>query len=172
MNKKVLILAGLIILAFIIVIVANPTKIKNDRKDDSNDTSTQDSVEYESRIDVNSEKVKTSSKLTELTKETVLESNRENPKTAASSSLVKVNYIGWLASTGEVFQSSLDYYPDGIEFTLGELIKGWNDGIVGMKEGEVTRLFIPSDQAYGANANGGIPANSDLIFDIELLEVK
>jgi FKBP-type peptidyl-prolyl cis-trans isomerase FkpA len=87
---------------------------------------------------------------------------------------VSVHYTGAVASTGTVFQSSKDFGTESITFPLGNVIKGWTDGIPGMKVGGTRRLIIPAAQAYGANPPGGsgIPANADLVFDVELVNVK
>jgi FKBP-type peptidyl-prolyl cis-trans isomerase len=84
---------------------------------------------------------------------------------------VTAHYTGALVSDGTIFQSSKD---TGQPFTapLSNLIKGWQDGIPGMKPGGVRRLVIPAAQAYGSQAQPGIPANSDLVFDIELVSVQ
>lgn len=86
---------------------------------------------------------------------------------------VTVNYTGRLPD-GTIFDSSI---PRGQAFTFnlggGQVIKGWDQGIVGMKEGGTRRLIIPSDLAYGNQAVGDvIPANATLIFDVELLDVQ
>lgn len=85
---------------------------------------------------------------------------------------VTAHYTGALASTGVIFQSSLDN-GQPIPFSLSGVIKGWTDGVPGMKVGGKRRLLIPADQAYGANPPGGsgIPANADLVFDIELVKI-
>ncbi len=87
---------------------------------------------------------------------------------------VSVHYTGAIAATGEVFQSSKDFGVEPITFPLSGVIKGWTDGIPGMKVGGTRRLIIPSAQAYGANPpqGSGIPANADLVFDVELISVK
>jgi FKBP-type peptidyl-prolyl cis-trans isomerase len=84
-----------------------------------------------------------------------------------SGDTVTVDYTGALASTGVIFQSSLDS-GQPISFSLNGVIKGWTDGVPGMKVGGTRRLLIPAAQAYGSNAQPGIPANSDLVFDITL----
>jgi len=84
---------------------------------------------------------------------------------------VTMDYTGALVANGVVFQSSLDA-GQPITYPLTDLIKGWQEGVPGMKVGGTRRLVIPSDQAYGANAQGGIPANSDLVFDITLRAIK
>ncbi len=98
--------------------------------------------------------------------------------TAQNGDIVSVNYTGTLTD-GTKFDSSLDHGKP-IQFTLGvgQVIKGWDQGIVGMKVGDKKKLTIPPELAYGAqaipDARGGIliPANSTLIFDVELVDVK
>lgn len=84
---------------------------------------------------------------------------------------VKAHYTGWLPD-GTMFDSSMDG-DDPIEFALGagELIKGWDEGVVGMKVGGRRRLVIPPGLAYGAEGRNPIPAMSTLVFDIQLVEI-
>lgn len=86
---------------------------------------------------------------------------------------VKVNYIGWSCSTGKQFDSSFDR-GEPIEFALDEVIKGWGEGMVGMKVGGERVLIIPPDLAYGANPPQGstIAKGETLAFVIELIETK
>lgn len=86
---------------------------------------------------------------------------------------VAVHYTGWLADGGTKFDSSLDR-GEPFQFALGQgqVIKGWDEGLSTMKVGGKRRLIIPPGLGYGANAQGSIPANSTLIFDVELVEVK
>ena len=93
---------------------------------------------------------------------------------AKASSTVTVNYTGAVAATGTIFQSSLDNGGQPVSFALNQVIKGWSEGVPGMKVGGTRRLLIPANLAYGANppAGSGIPANADLVFDITLLAVK
>ncbi len=83
---------------------------------------------------------------------------------------VKADYTGALAKDGTIFQSSLD---SGQPFTtkLSGVIPGWQTGMIGMKEGGTRRMVIPAAQAYGSQAQQGIPANSDLVFDVTLHKV-
>ena len=83
---------------------------------------------------------------------------------------VTVNYTGALAKDGTIFQSSLDL-GQPVSFGLDQVIKGWTQGIPGMKVGGTRRLIIPASLAYGAQAQGGIPANSDLVFDVDLIKI-
>lgn len=87
-----------------------------------------------------------------------------------SGDTITADYTGALASTGTIFQSSLD---SGQPFTspLSGLIAGWQQGIPGMKVGGTRRLIIPSALGYGAQSQVGIPANSDLVFDISLVSI-
>ncbi len=80
---------------------------------------------------------------------------------------VKAHYTGALAKDGTIFQSSYDM-GESVEFGLDGVIKGWTDGVPGMKVGGTRRLLIPAAQAYGPAERPGIPANSDLVFDITL----
>ena len=85
----------------------------------------------------------------------------------------RVHYTGWLKS-GQKFDSSLDR-NEPFEFTLGAgmVIKGWDEGVAGMKVGGKRKLEIPPALGYGARGAGGIiPANADLIFEVELLGLR
>jgi FKBP-type peptidyl-prolyl cis-trans isomerase len=85
---------------------------------------------------------------------------------------VTVDYTGAVAATGTIFQSSLDS-GQPVSFPLSGVIKGWTEGVPGMKVGGTRRLIIPADMAYGANppAQSGIPANAPLVFDITLHKI-
>ena len=85
---------------------------------------------------------------------------------------ISVHYIGTLLN-GQKFDSSVDRgEPFSFRVGDGQVIAGWEQGILGMKTGGRRRLVIPADLAYGSQAVGPIPANSPLIFEIELLEIK
>lgn len=100
-----------------------------------------------------------------------------NGTEATSNHHVVVHYTGWLnegGKKGKKFDSSKDR-SEPFEFTLGvgQVIKGWDEGVKGMKVGGHRTLMIPSALGYGARGAGGaIPPNADLIFDVELLGVK
>ena len=84
---------------------------------------------------------------------------------------ITAHYTGALCKNGIIFQSSHDFGKP-ISFGLNQVIRGWTDGVPGMKVGGMRRLIIPSDMAYGsARAASNIPPNSDLVFDIELVDI-
>jgi FKBP-type peptidyl-prolyl cis-trans isomerase len=94
---------------------------------------------------------------------------------AVDGSLVSVQYTGWLASTHQKFDSSYDRNrPFEFRLGAGNVIRGWDLGVAGMKVGGKRNLVIPAALGYGAAGAGGglIPPNADLVFDVELLEVK
>jgi len=90
---------------------------------------------------------------------------------------VTVHYTGWLYQNGQQgakFDSSRDR-NDPFRFALGAgmVIRGWDEGVAGMKVGGKRTLIIPADMGYGARGAGGvIPPNATLVFDVELLEVR
>ncbi len=89
---------------------------------------------------------------------------------AATGMTVEVHYTGWLTN-GDKFDSSLDRgRPFSFGLGLRQVIKGWDQGVVGMKEGGKRRLTIPPELGYGSREMGPIPANSTLIFEVELLK--
>lgn len=95
-----------------------------------------------------------------------------NGATATATSSVTATYTGALATSGKIFQSSLDTGQPFTASLSSGVIQGWTAGVPGMKVGGTRRLFIPAQYAYGAQSVAGIPANSDLVFDITLLAVK
>jgi peptidylprolyl isomerase len=83
---------------------------------------------------------------------------------------VKINYTGWLPD-GTVFDSNKDKGRGPAEFDLGGLILGWQVGIPGMKPGGIRKLVIQPSKGYGNQEKGKIPANSTLVFEVELISV-
>lgn len=84
---------------------------------------------------------------------------------------ITAHYTGALAANGIIFQSSHDFGRPAT-FGLNQVIKGWTDGVPGMKIGGTRRLIIPAEMAYGANSPApNIPPNSNLVFDIELIAI-
>ncbi len=98
---------------------------------------------------------------------------------AVAGSKVTVHYTGWIYDNrtetkhGKTFDSS---FKNGEPFTFalgaGQVIRGWDEGVAGMKVGGKRTLMIPPDYGYGDRRVGPIPAGSSLVFDVELLDVK
>lgn len=154
-------------------------------KNEQNDTTT---TQSDSRDELKNEQNDTTtpsdqSESTETTRirtdsgleyEIIQEGSGDSPQPG---NLLNVHYTGWLNSNGEPgqeFDSSIKRNkPYYFRIGRGHVIKGWDEGVMGMKVGEKRRLFIPSHLAYGPRSVGPvIRANSNLIFDVELLGVK
>jgi FKBP-type peptidyl-prolyl cis-trans isomerase len=85
---------------------------------------------------------------------------------------VEVHYTGWLVN-GTKFDSSKDHGAP-FSFLLGarQVIKGWDEGVAGMKPGGVRKLIVPPELGYGSRPTGPIPANSTLIFEVQFLKAQ
>jgi FKBP-type peptidyl-prolyl cis-trans isomerase FkpA len=103
----------------------------------------------------------------------IYEDTREGEGAVATAGQrVSVHYTGWLTN-GTKFDSSKDR-NDPFDFPLGggRVIRGWDEGVQGMKVGGVRKLTIPPELGYGARGAGGvIPPNATLVFEVELLEI-
>jgi FKBP-type peptidyl-prolyl cis-trans isomerase len=100
-------------------------------------------------------------------------------KEAVAGKTVEVHYTGWLfepsakQQRGKQFDSSVGRGPFSFPLGAGRVIKGWDEGVAGMKVGGKRTLVIPPELGYGARGAGGvIPPNATLMFDVELLDVK
>lgn len=98
--------------------------------------------------------------------------------TATAGRSVSVNYTGWLYDAskpdnkGTQFDTSIGRGAFSFLLGGGQVIAGWDQGVVGMKVGGKRRLIIPPSLGYGSSANGPIPGNSTLVFDVDLLAVQ
>ena len=124
---------------------------------------------------VNQEKDKMQEKgITEL----IITDNKVGDGREAEKGLtVTVHYTGWLYEDGEKttkFDSSVDRRePFSFVLGVGQVIKGWDNGVSGMQVGGSRTIVIPSDMGYGSRGAGSvIPPNSDLIFEVELIEIQ
>lgn len=98
---------------------------------------------------------------------------------ATKGKLIVVHYRGWLYddeaddNKGIEFDASYSREPFTIPLGAGVVVKGWEEGLVGMKTGGIRKLIIPPELAYGSNGAGDvIPPDSALIFEVELLQVR
>ena len=97
---------------------------------------------------------------------------------ATAGATAVVNYTGWLYAPdteslrGQQFDSSAGRAPFSFQLGAGQVIRGWDEGVQGMKVGGKRTLILPPEMGYGAGGAGPIPPNASLIFDVELLEVR
>jgi peptidylprolyl isomerase len=108
----------------------------------------------------------------ELVVEPLAEPASADSRPAQPGDFVLVHYTGRSWSTGEVFDSSRNRQPFPFQLGVGQVIRGWDIGMVGLRVGEEVRLIIPPDLAYGeAGAAPVIGPNETLVFDLEILEI-
>ena len=110
----------------------------------------------------------------QMTESLKIETLREGTGAAAKNGdIISVHYTGTLID-GKKFDSSVDRgQPFSFKLGAGQVIAGWDQGVLGMKTGEKRKLTIASELAYGESGAGGIiPPNATLIFEVELLEIK
>lgn len=109
----------------------------------------------------------------EITELQIVDRKEGDGEVVKKGATVTAHYVGALAEDGTIFQDSHDF-GQPVEFPLNKVIKGWGQGVPGMKVGGIRRLLIPYKLAYGEQGapNGGIPPKADLVFDIEIIDVK
>ena len=163
-NWKSIGVVALIVLVFAVLIgVVSSPNINLNNQSDSDEVLNFDEVDF-------SELEGGVSQVDDLKIEVLQEGDGEEAKEGRD---VVVNYKGTLVN-GNVFDSSYDR-GEPFTFTLGQgqVIEGWDKGVLGMKVGEKRKLTIPPEMAYGERGAGSnIPPNSTLVFEVELLEVK
>jgi FKBP-type peptidyl-prolyl cis-trans isomerase FkpA len=99
-------------------------------------------------------------------------------KEATAGATAVVNYTGWLYAPsapqqhGAQFDSSVGREPFSFPLGAGRVIQGWDEGVKGMKVGGKRTLIVPASMGYGESGAGPIPPNADLIFEVELLDVR
>ncbi len=167
MKKKIFII-GFGVLLLGVYLLAQPSQ-KEETQEIQGVQETQESQEIKSDIPNMTQNTATES-ATELKIETLKNGQGQEAK---NGNTVSVHYTGWLEN-GTKFDSSLD---KGIPFSFvlgeGQVIKGWDMGVLGMKIGEKRKLVIPSELGYGkfGTPGGPIPPNATLIFEVELLKI-
>ncbi|MFS8131120.1 MAG: FKBP-type peptidyl-prolyl cis-trans isomerase [Candidatus Dojkabacteria bacterium] len=168
MNQRSVIASFLILALFASVLVFGGTTVANQRY--VNYSLFQSKLKDQPTD--NLEKLTT--KLDKVVTETKTETTDANSPAVKTGDNITVNYKGWLAETGVLFDQSFTSSTTGLTFTVGTgVISGWSEGVVGMKVGEIRRLKIPSAQGYGeAGSPPAIPANADLVFDVELTRIN
>lgn len=166
-QKILVIIIPILVLGFILFY--SPKPISNKRTVAEREIATVDMENYEPKLaNLEQYPTETTTDITALRTETKTEGTGE--ATVQNGDTVSVYYRGWLATDGSIFDSATEkgsYYP--VTVGQGAVIEGWDLGLVGMKQGEVRRLFIPSELAYGETGQGAIPGNADLVFDVELV---
>jgi FKBP-type peptidyl-prolyl cis-trans isomerase FkpA len=161
MIKKIAIWVGVILVLLILVVVIFSKKEPNTGGEKVETSPLPASASDSASLDASSS--------AQLKSEDLVEGTGAEAK---SGDTVSVNYVGTLQD-GTKFDSSYDRnQPFETQIGVGGVIKGWDLGIPGMKVGGKRRLTIPPELGYGPQANGKIPANSTLIFEVELLDVK
>ena len=136
---------------------------------DLNNTSCEPSASIAAPAEALPEVFKPEGDVTKLETTDLLAGDGEAVKTG---DCLQVKYYGTLAKDGSVFDGNFDK-PTAFQFPLGggQVIQGWEEGLLGAKIGATRRIVIPSELAYGDQANNGIPANSDLVFVVKLIKV-
>jgi FKBP-type peptidyl-prolyl cis-trans isomerase len=161
-SKKNLIVLSSVVLLLILIVASQNVKKPSGTIADKN--SQQNSSN--SNLDSSSQQ----SNISSLKMETLQEGSGD--KVVKADDTVVVNYTGTLED-GTVFDSSYKRnQPFETRIGVGQVIQGWDQGIIGMKVGEKRKLTIPPELGYGNTAMPGIPAGSTLIFEVELLEIK
>lgn len=190
LNKKQIISVSIVVLAVVAVLISVSGKAGGRNNPKASDSLSQKSIDSQKATDNSSQKSTNSQNTMQDNKSNstapsaegyvpkidgvVIEVLNEGSgdKAVKSGDTISVHYTGTLEN-GTVFDSSVPRkQPFSFRIGQGEVIKGWDQGLIGMKVGEKRKLTISPEMGYGTQANGPIPANSILIFDVELLGIK
>lgn len=174
MDTKNIIAGTLVVVAFAILLgIISINNFQNQRTE-PRQVATSETVT--SRLkDQSTENLPTSTeKFESLQSEVLFPGNTSEIRQVKTGDRITVNYRGWLASDGSIFDQSFNRGDAGFSFTVGQgVIDGWSEGVVGMQLGEIRRLRVPSAKGYAEFGSGeAIPANADLIFDVELIRFE
>jgi FKBP-type peptidyl-prolyl cis-trans isomerase len=152
-------------------VIAQVVQDNKDQKTVEDDKTTQlnTSNSNQSQAKLEGTKLQNFTPVESVDKLQVIDTKVGDGQEAKAGETVTVDYTGAVAATGVIFQSSLDT-GQPVPLSLSQVIKGWEEGIPGMKIGGQRRLVIPAEKAYGGNPpeGSGIPANAPLVFDITL----
>lgn len=157
MNKKIIVASSLVLLTAALVIQCRNKK---------------NTVKTNSSTYIDGTQMTRTKTASGLEYEIMQEGNGASPK---AGNMVTVHYTGWLNKDGQPSGNPFDSShnrrePFTFQIGVGMVIKGWDEGVMTMKVGEKRRLYIPSALGYGSRGAGSvIPANADLIFDVELI---
>ncbi len=169
------IIIGVILLVGLTVLLIGGNNTVVNQRVDPQIAINQKNMNFESRLKTMSTNnlETTSTKFSKLETKQILAPTDENSPAVQTGDNITVNYVGWLAKDGTVFDQSFNHGDTGFTFTVGQgVIQGWSEGVVGMKVGEVRELKIPYNLAYGTSGSGPIPANADLFFYVELISIN
>lgn len=155
--------------AFAIVVIISAVS-QNKNSNDSTSQQTQQTQQTASKDKLAGTKLTGFTPVASVSKLQEIDLQPGSGQTAKAGATVTVDYTGALAKTGVIFQSSKDTGQPAT-FSLSEVIAGWSQGIPGMKVGGTRRLLIPAGLAYGSQSKPGIPAGSDLVFDVTLKKI-
>lgn len=173
MNTRLLI-TGLIVIIIVlsaIYLFSTRSEAPVSLSDTPTDSTQAQQNEQENKSTTNTNEQE-STQMTDITKLNRVTITQGSGEAAKAGDTITVHYTGTLLN-GTKFDSSLDRgTPFSFQLGAGMVIAGWDQGLIGTKVGEKLRLEIPSEMAYGDRAVSVIPANSDLIFEVEVLDIK
>lgn len=169
----------LIVFVIICVLVAGAILVyaKNNTSVSESEVARQELSQLESQNSVSQAPNQTQNTMQNQTTQNITELKIEDVKVGSGSGVkngdqVEVNYLGTLLD-GTKFDSSYDRNQTfSFRVGAGEVIAGWDKGLIDMKTGGKRKLYIPSDLAYGPQGNGPIPPNTPLYFEVELVSIK